>query len=220
MIGNFAIDPPQVDESLSDMVESHRQTTGQDYAAILLFGLWGLMDCSPEVRLYAGYKHLAEHPDDGPTWLELADVHAEAEEFAQAGHILDEIERNGNPGLYPQIYSEDVDVHRVNLLAAAGNYSEALDRLEALSARHGDTSLYLYMRAALLHNLSMRDEALAGYDEALEVLSDEEHESEDSDVDFALVREYYNRQRRDAEENRPFAGDWVLTLEDVVVDHE
>jgi hypothetical protein len=51
MIGRFDLDAPAVDAGVSEMVESNRAKTGQDYNAILLFGLWGTADCSAEVRL-------------------------------------------------------------------------------------------------------------------------------------------------------------------------
>ncbi len=56
MIGRFALDAPAIDDDLSQMVESHRAKTGQEYNAILLFGLWGTADClmrvHPLLRVY------------------------------------------------------------------------------------------------------------------------------------------------------------------------
>ncbi len=134
MIGDFDIDPPAIDDSLSQMVESHRAKTGQDYNAILLFGLWGTVDCSTEVRLYAAYQYLAGNPADGPAWLETARVHLEAGEAERSLAILDELGRLGAPGLYPNLYSEDPDAHRVYVMAELGRLDAALEALDALSS--------------------------------------------------------------------------------------
>jgi tetratricopeptide (TPR) repeat protein len=217
MIGRFAIDPPAIDDSLSQMVESHRMTTRQEYAAILLFGLWGTVDCSAEVRLYAAYRHLAENPDDGPAWLETARVHLEAGEAEQAMAIIDELERLDCPGLYPNLFSEDPEAHRAFILADSGQPAAALELLDAMRAWHGDSPVYHYAAGSVLHERKDFPAAVAAYDEALEALEDFRREMEDEDlddgmVDFPAARRFIEAMRDAAERELPFSGERPLDL--------
>ncbi len=218
MIGQFAIDPPAIDDSLSQMVETHRAKTKQDYAAILLFGLWGTVDCSPEVRLYAAYRHLEANPDDGPAWLETARVHLEDGDPVQALAIIDELERLDNPGLYPNLFSEDPEVHRALILADSGKLREALELLDALRGRHGDSPVYHYDAGTVLHALKDFPAAVAAYEEAGEALEDFRREIEEEDmlddvsVDFPAARLFIDAAKKAAENARPFDGERPLDL--------
>lgn len=218
MIGRFSIDPPAMDDALSQMVESHRMKTGQDYAAILFFGLWGTVDCSAEVRLYAAYRHLAEHPEDGPAWLETARVHLESGEGDTALSIIEELERLDCPNLYPGIFSEDPEVHRALILADSGGLEQALEILDALRGRHGDSPVYHYALASVLHERKDFPGATAAYAEAKEALDDFRREAEEEDmledlnVDFAAAGSFIETARKKAENGRPFDGDRPLDL--------
>lgn len=218
MIGDFEIDAPPIDDALSEMVESHRMKTGQEYAAILFFGLWGTVDCSPEVRLYAGYRHLADNPGDGPSWLEVSRVHVEAGETDIARRILDELLRLDSPGLYPQLYGEDPDVHRAYLAAETGEARRALNILDDLSERHGDSPVYHYFIATLLQELGENEEALSAFDaasSALVAFRDEaqaDPEYEDGELDFPAALEFIRRARTAAERGGGFDGTRPLDL--------
>lgn len=218
MIGRFNIDTPAVDDDLSQMVETHRSKTGQDYGAILLFGLWGTVDCSPEVRLYAGYLHLATNPEDGPAWLEVARAHLEAGEADKAENIIDELENNDNPGLYPNLYSEDPEVHRAHILADSGRLDQALDLLDTLRMKHGDSPVYHYTLATILQEKGDFSGAGASYAEALEALDDfrreviEEDMEEEMNVDFPAASDFLKAAAKEAERERPFEGERPLDL--------
>lgn len=218
MIGEFDIDPPAIDDSLSQMVESHRMKTGQEYNAILHFGLWGTVDCSAEVRLYAAYRHLADHPADGPVWLETARVHMEAGESERALAILEELRRLGAPGLYSDLYSEDPEVHRACALAESGLLDAALEALDGLRVRHGDSPAYHYLLGTVLHEKGDFPAAVAAYDEALEALEDFRREVEEEDmaeemgIDFPACGAFILEARRGAEAGRGFGGERPLDL--------
>lgn len=218
MIGRFELDAPPIDDSLSQMVESHRMKTGQDYGAILLFGLWGTVDCSPEVRLYAAYRHLTDNPEDGPAWLETARVHLEAGEIDKAEAILDEMERLGNPNIYPNLYSEDPQVHRAHLMADTGRLDQALAILDDLRVRHGDSPVYHYTVGSILQEKGDFDGAVAAFAESREMLDDfrremeEEDLEEELDVDFPAAGAFIDRAARLAEKQRPFEGERPLDL--------
>lgn len=220
MIGRFNIDPPTIDDSLSQMVESHRMKTGQDYGAILFFGLWGTADCSPEVRLYAAYRHLGEHPEDGSGWLETARVHLEAGEGEKSLAIIDELERLDCPNLYPGIFSEDPEVHRALIFADSGAADQALELLDAMRGRHGDSPAYHYALASVLQDKGEYPGAAAAYAEALETLEDFRREAEEEDmledinVDFPAARAFVETARKNAENGRPFEGERPLDLSD------
>ncbi len=218
MIGRFDLAPPPIDDELSQMVESHRSKTNQYYAAILFFGLWGTADCSPEVRLYAAYRHLESNPENGPAWLETARVHMEAGEPATALAIVDELLRLGNPGLYPGIYSEDPEAVRAHFLADSGEYDRALDAFDAIRARHGDSPVYRYALGTVLHAKGDYADAEAAYDEALAGLEDLRLEAEEEDmteelgIDFESAADYIRAARREAEAGQPFSGERPLDL--------
>lgn len=218
MIGRFEVDPPEIDDSLSQMVESHRMKTGQDYGAILLFGLWGTVDCSPEVRLYAAYRHLAENPEDGPAWLETARTHLEDGDAGRALAILDELERLDEPGLYPNLYSEDPEVHRALVLADTGQLDPALELLDSLRVRHGDSPVYHYTVGTVLHQKKDFHGATASYEEALETLEDFRREAEEEDmiedlnVDFPMAKRFINATLELAKKEKPFRGERPLDL--------
>jgi tetratricopeptide (TPR) repeat protein len=216
MIGNFEIDAPPVDGALSEMVESQRWKTGQEYAAILFFGLWGTLDCSPEVRLYAGYRHLADNPEDGPAWLEVSRVHVEADQPEAAGRILDELLRLESPGLYPQLYSEDPDVHRAYLAAETGDPRRALEIFGALEMRHGDSPVYHYLVATLLQELGEYAGAVAAYDQASSALDafrkEAEADCEAGELDFPAATEFIRRARAEAARGGEFFGGRPLDL--------
>lgn len=218
MIGRFEIDSPAIDDSLSQMVETHRAKTGQEYAAILLFGLWGTVDCSPEVRLYAAYRHLQANPEDGPAWLETARVHLEAGEPDRAMAIIDELQRLECPGLYPNLYSEDPEVHRAHILAESGAGDRALEIMDALRVRHGDSPVYHHTLGTILQDRDDFAGAVAAYEEALETLEDfrreieEEDMLEDMNVDFPAARAFLESARRLAEKERPYEGDRPIDL--------
>lgn len=218
MIGRFDIDPPAIDDELSQMVESHRAKTGQDYGAILLFGLWGTVDCSAEVRLYAAYRHLGENAEDGPAWLETSRVHLENGEPDKALAIVDELERLDSPNLYPNLYSEDPEAHRAHILADAGRPDAALEIFDALRTKHGDSPVYHYALASVLQDKRDYHGAIAAYDEALETLEDfrreieEEEMFEDMSVDFPAARGYIAAARATAEKEQPFRGERVMDL--------
>ncbi|MDR1744361.1 MAG: hypothetical protein LBS30_01250 [Planctomycetota bacterium] len=218
MIGCFEIDPPAIDDSLSQMVETHRAATGQDYGAILFFGLWGTVDCSAEVRLYAAYRHLEANPDDGPAWLETARVHLEDGDPDQALAIIDELERLDNPGLYPNLFSEDPEAHRALILADSGKLRESLELLDDMRGRHGDSPVYHYDAGTVLHELKDFAAAAAAYGEAEEALEDfrreigEEDLSDEMNVDFPAARLFIDAAKKAAENSRPFDGERPLDL--------
>ncbi len=218
MIGRFAIEPPAIDDSLSQMVESHRMQTGQDYGAILFFGLWGTVDCSPEVRLYAAYQHLAANPEDGPAWLETARVHLEAGELDKAELILDKLERLDTPNLYPNLYSEDPKVHRALLWADSGQLDQALELLDSLRGRHGDSPAYQYAVGTILQEKGDFPAAVAAFDEAQEMLDDFRRELEDEDleeevqVDFPAATAFIDYAREQAKKEQPFESERPLDL--------
>ena len=223
MIGRFELDAPAIDDDLSQMVESHRMKTGQDYGAMLLFGLWGTVDCSPEVRLYAAYRHLAENPEDGPAWLETARVHLEAGEGDKAEAIIDELIRLDNPGLYPNLYSEDPEAHRAHILADSGSLDRALEVLDALRVRHGDSPVYHYTLGTVLQEKGDYAGAVASFDEALEALDDfrreveEEDMAEDVNVDFVAARAFLEHARKLAEKEQRFEGERPIDLSGFMV---
>ncbi|MDR3210429.1 MAG: hypothetical protein LBU79_00745 [Planctomycetota bacterium] len=203
MIGEFNLEPPPLDDNLLQMVESHRAKTGQDYAAILFFGLWGTVDCSPEVRLYAGYRHLADHASDGPAWLEVSRTQLEAGKGEEAERILDELLRLDCPGLYPNLYSEDPEVHRAYIRAEGGEREEALELLANLAAKHGDSPVYQFFVASLLHQAGDFAGAVERYRNALSALEEFQREAEnedfDSGIDFAMARQYIDQYLQAAE---------------------
>jgi len=226
MIGRFEIDAPPIDDSLSQMVETHRAKTGQDYGAILLFGLWGTVDCSAEVRLYAAYEHLKTNPEDGPAWLETALVHLETGEAGQAEAIIDELLRLNCPGIYSNLYSEDPEVYRAHIHADAGNLDRALEILDSLRVRHGDSPTYHHTLGTVLQAKGDFAGATAAFEEALEVLEDFRREAEEEDmiedlnVDFPAVRAFLEHARDRAAREQPFDGERPLDLsgfrEDIV----
>lgn len=218
MIGRFAIDSPPIDDSLLQMVESHRSKTGQDYAAILFFGLWGTADCSPEIRLYAAYRHLEANPEDGPAWVETSRVHLEADEPDASEKILDELLRLECPGLYPTLYSEDPRALRAHVLADSGRLDEALDALDQIRVRHGESPVYHYTVGTVLHEKNDFAAAGAAYAEALEQLEafrlevNAEGAEEDIDVDFVAAADFLKAAVRRAEAETPFAGTRPIDL--------
>jgi len=212
MIGRFNVTPPAFPDSLSEMVESHRVKTGQDYAAIAIFGLWGTADCSPEVRLYASYQHLRANPEDGPAWLETARIHAEADDSTRALHIIDELERLERPGLYGGVYIEDTGIHRAHFLADGGRIPEALPLYDELGGEYGETALYRYVRATLLHELERYAEAEEGYREALEALDGLAAEEWDEEIDLDAVRDAIERCCRAAGDGAAFSGERPFSL--------
>ena len=195
MIGEFDIDAPPIDDGLSRMAESHRAKTGQDYAAILFFGLWGTTDCSAEVRLYAGYRHLTENPGDGPAWLEVARIHTDEGETRTAERILDELQRLDCPGLYPQLYGEDPEVHRAYILDRAGQPLKALEALDMLRNRHEESPVYHFFVGNLLHEKGDLEAAAAAYRQALAALEDfrQATEGEDTEIDFTEAKAFVER---------------------------
>lgn len=193
MIGEFDIEPPPIDDDLSQMVESHRSKTGQEYAAILFFGLWGTADCSAEVRLYAGYRHLADFSRDGPAWLEVARIHIEEGEIQAAERILDELQRLGCPGLYSQLYGEDPDVHRAYARDRAGEPLKALELLDALRTRHEGSPVYHFFVGNLLHEKGDLEGAAEEYRQALAALEEfraATEEDDDTEVDFTEAKAF------------------------------
>ncbi|MCC8115604.1 MAG: hypothetical protein LIP18_00335 [Planctomycetes bacterium] len=218
MIGRFNIDSPPIDDSLSQMVESHRAKTGQDYGAILLFGLWGTVDCSAEVRLYAAYRHLESNPEDGPAWLETARVHQEQGETEQAFAILDELERLGTPGLYPNLFSEDPEAHRAAILADSGRLDAALEILDRLRAEHGETPAYHYLVGTILQVQENWTGAVAAYEAAAASLDAFRREAEEEDVieemsvDFPAAREFIDARIGEAKREVRFSGDRPMDL--------
>lgn len=209
MLGDFDLEAPPIDDDLSQMVESHRQKTGQDYAAILFFGLWGTADCSPEVRLYAGYRHLADNPGDGPAWLEAARVHLELEEAEKAERIIDELIRHGNPGLYPQLYNEDPEIERAYIAAGAGQTGRAAEILDGLKVKHDDSPVYHFFLGSLLHEGGDAVGAAAEYRLAAAALKEFEEELEreggdlDPDVDFRSAERFLAAFLDAADRGRP-----------------
>ena len=186
MIGEFDVEAPPIDDELSQMVESNRTKTGQDYAAILFFGLWGTADCSAEVRLYAAYRHLLEHPEDGSAWLETVRIHIDEGHSIQAGRILDELLRLGCPGLYPQLYGEDPEVFRAYSLSYAGEPQKALALLDSLRERHEGSPAYHFFVGNLLHEKSDLEGALEQYRQALEAIQEYREAMEDEEVEADL----------------------------------
>ncbi len=213
MTGRFAVDPPPVDDGLSRMVESHRARTGQEYHAILLFGLWGTADCSAEVRLYAAYRHLEANPEDGAAWLETARVHLENGEADRAMAIVDELDRLEAPGLFPNLYSEDPAAHRAHILADSGRPDAALEVFDSLRVKHGDSPVFQYAVGTVLQEKGDFPGAAAAYEEALEALeafrreAAEEDMLEDLNVDFPAARAYIEAARAAAEREERFAGE-------------
>lgn len=224
MIGRFDIESPPIDDSLSRMVETHRMKTGQDYAAILMFGLWGTVDCSPEVRLYAAYRHLETNPEDGPSWLETARVHMEEGEADRALAIVDELERLECPGLYPNLYSEDPEVHRAHFLADSGGLEAALELLDGMRGRHGESPVYHYALGTVLHEKGDHPAAAVAYGDAAMALEDFRREAEEEDmledlnVDFAAAASFLEAARKAAEAGRRFDGGRPFELADFRVE--
>ncbi len=213
MLGRFNITPPPIDDSLSRMVESHRMKTGQDYPAILMFGLWGTVDCSPEVRLYAGYRYLDGQPEDGPAWLEVARVHLEAGEADRARAIVDELERLDSPGLYPNLFSEDPEAERALIYAESGQLETALELFDAMRARYDDSPVFAYLLGTVLHEKGDFPAAAAAYEEALEKLADyrreaeEEELTEELNVDFPEAAGFIENALRAARSDAAFTGE-------------
>ena len=218
MIGRFDIEPPPIDDDLSQMVESHRGKTGQDYGTILLFGLWGTADCSIEVRLYAAYRHLGANPEDGPAWLETARVHLEAGEPERAEDIIDELLRLDCPGIFPRLYSEDPEAHRAHILADSGQLERALAVLDGLRVKHSDSPVYHYTLGTVLHGRGEYEGAVAAYDEALEALEEFRREAEDEEmgeelaIDFSAAAAFIRAVRESAANENPFAGERPIDL--------
>lgn len=218
MIGRFNLNAPKVDNSLSEMIESHRMKTGQDYGAIMMFGLWGTVDCSPEVRLYAAYMHLQENPEDGPSWLETARIHLEAEEPEEALAILDEVERLDGPGLYTNLFSEDPEAHRALVMADSGQLDAALEILDSLRARHDDSPVYHYTLGTVLHEKKNFHGAAASYEEALETLEQFRLEAQEEDmldelnVDFPAAEQFVRAALERAKGELPFENERPLDL--------
>jgi tetratricopeptide (TPR) repeat protein len=212
VIGRLRVEAPPIDDPLSRMVETHRSKTGQDYAAILFFGLWGTVDCSPEVRLYAAYRHLLANPEDGPAWLETSRVHLEAGEAERALAIVDELARLECPGLYPGLYSEDPEVHRAHILADSGRIDEALAELARLGERHGDSPAFHYALGSVRQEKGDFPGAGAAYAEALAALERcrrevlEEGLEEDVRIDFPAVRAFLLEAGRKAGLRLAFSG--------------
>ncbi len=213
MLGRFNLTPPPIDDSLSQMVESHRMKTGQDYPAILMFGLWGTVDCSPEVRLYAGYRYLEGAPEDGPVWLEVARVHLEAGEPERALAIVDELERLESPGLYPSLFSEDPEAERALIFAESGKLEAALELFDALRSRYDDSPVFAYLLGTILHEKGDFPAAAAAYEEALEKLEDYRREAEEEglteelNVDFSEARRFIDIAHRAAKKDAAFTGE-------------
>jgi tetratricopeptide (TPR) repeat protein len=207
MIGRLRIDEPDWPDFVPAAVEEHRERTGQDCLAILHFGLWGLPRDVPQMRLYAGYRYVREHPEEGPAWLELARVHREAGEGEVALAILDELARLGSPGLYPGVYREDVRAHAAHVWAEAGLPARALETLEALEPEHAGLPIYHYVRGAILHALLRFDEARTQYGLALvglETMAADPDAFEEVDLPEAAAA--VRRQERRARERLPFDG--------------
>lgn len=208
MIGKFDVVPPPFDEGVAELVESCRELTGQDYAAVLVFGLWGGAEDSPALRLYAGYRHLEKSPGDGPAWLETARVHAEMGDAAAARHILDELLRLGSPGLFPQLFAEDPEAEKAKILADANEPDKALELLEGMRDRHGDTPAYQYLRASLLHETGDFPAAVAAYEttRALLEAASAEGDPDGETPDYAAALRLVAAVRDAAAAGAPFAG--------------
>ena len=216
MIGEFDIVPPPFDEGVAELVESCRDLTGQDYAAVLVFGLWGGAEDSPALRLYAGYRHLAESPGDGPAWLETARVHAESGDATAAQRILDELLRLGSPGLFPQLFAEDPEAEKARILAEANEPDRALELLEGMRDRHGDTPAYQYLMASLLHETGDFPSAVAAYETTLALLEAAVADSDPDDeaLDYAAALRLVAAMREAAGAGAPFAGPRPFDLAD------
>lgn len=218
MIGEFDLDAPAIDDDISQMVESHRAKTGQEYAAILFFGLWGTADCSADVRLYAAYRHLADHPEDGAAWLETARAHLEDGDAERALAIVDELARLGAPNLYPNLYSEDPEAHRAHIFADSGKLDAALEIFDALRVKHGDSPVFHYALGTVLHAKKEFAAAVGAYEDALEALEDfrleaaEEDMLDELNVDFPAVRAFIEAERAGAEAERGFVGERPMDL--------
>ncbi len=148
----------------------------------------GTVDCSPEVRLYAGYRHLAGSPADGPAWLEVAHAHVEEGNSEQAEAIVDELLRLDCPGLYPQLCDEDPQVYRAYIRAEEGRYGAALEIMDALRSKHEDSPVYHFFVATLLHEDEDFAAASEEYQQALDALEAfrREVEAEDLELDSSV----------------------------------
>ena len=218
MIGRFALEAPPIDDQLSQMVETHRSKTGQSYSAILFFGLWGTVDCSSEVRLYAGYRHLEADPEDGPAWLETSRAHLEAGEGEMALAIVDELVRLDCPGIRAELYSEDPEIHRAHILADSGRLDDALSALERLEGRHADSPMFHYTLGSVLHEKGGFAKAAAAYAKAGRALEEfrkealEEGLEDEIGVDFPAAGAFLAAAERKAERRAAFAGSRPLDL--------
>ncbi len=206
MIGRFEVDEPDWPQDVVRMVESHRANVGQPYLAILMFGLWGTPHYSPVLRLYAGYRHLAEQPEDGTAWLELAATHREAAEYAAAERILRELTRLGGFELIEAVYGENLRAHLANLWADAGRPAEALAEFDALREDFGELPIFRHARASVLHDLERYAEAEAEYVSAATALAEEERVASDETTDYPAVSAYLEARRVEARNRRPFGG--------------
>lgn len=207
MPGRMNVPPPTFPDQLSQMVESNRANTGQEYQAVLLFGLWGTSDCSPEVRIYAGYQHLRSYPEDSPSWIHLALVLVEDEQYEQAEYIIRELLRTDAEGLFPQVYSESPEALLAYIHAEAGSYEEALRDLEALEKLHGLHPLFLYTRATIHHQRGNHEQAVTDYDAALVELAEEE--------EVETARKLITCCRKAAVAAEPWDGVRIMSLDDL-----
>ena len=214
MIGKLNVSEPTWDEKVVVAVEEIREEFGQDYRAILEFGLYGATQDWPEAQLVAGYKCLQERPDEGAVWLSVARLHGELREFEQAEAILREIKKHGGLGLFAEVFCEDVDVHYAYLLAAKGRIDEAHGALLTLEARHGEHPLYRYLLASLLHDLSFFEEAVGQYDRALALVQAIEPDMFDA-IEVEAARDYIAGRKAEAAAGKEFTGVRPMNLEEL-----
>jgi len=212
MIGRLKIAEPRWEEEAVDLIEELRGETGQDWDSVLADGLVGEQKDWPEARLYAGYRCLAERPDDGPVWLRVARLHGEFGEYDRATAILDEIDRVGGLGLFAEVFAEDPAVHRAYLLADEGRADEAHTALLALEARHGTHPLYRFALGSVLHLLAFHEEAVEEYDRALRLLREAESEAFEAGA-FALTVRAVARAKGRAAAGEAFDGRRPLEIE-------
>ncbi|MCX7935094.1 MAG: hypothetical protein N3A66_07525 [Planctomycetota bacterium] len=217
MIGKMNIAEPEWDEAAVAEIERLLAQGEQDYQSALIFGLRGLGVDWPEARLYLAYCCARQNPDDGATWLAVADVHGELGEWDAAEEIVRELMRLGGPGLFAEVFREDLDVRLAYILAAKGRWDEAHTALMKAEARQSDHPMFHYLAATLLHELAFRDESLSHYEKALDLL--EKIGEEDLDGAARLrACAYVRKWQAAAAAGCEFAGQRPLDIESLGVE--
>jgi len=203
---------PQWDTRVVSLVDNYCRQDGKDYLTVLMFGLYNVGEAELEARLYAGFRHLREHPRNGAALLEVTRILVELKRHEEARQILAAMTTEQDLDLYPQIFCENIEAQLALVYADAGNFPDAMKLLDALEETHGDLPILHYLKASLFHSLALFPQAVIEYESALELLRAGAVAGDiGEDVDVEAVGAYISRRMKDAEDSRPFAG--IRTVE-------